>query len=133
MHHDRDAPHGPPETLRVRARSLGAGRFLLTVAGELDHHSADRVLDQVRSALDRGAATVLLDLSDVSFLDSSGITRLLLAHRAVQATGGHLALIAPSEPVKRLLSITGVDQVLPGYPTLDAVPGPDRNHDSAGE
>ncbi|MGK5448628.1 STAS domain-containing protein [Streptomyces radiopugnans] len=120
MHDDRDAPQEPPDKLTMRIRPMSDDRFLLVLAGELDHHNADRIVDGVRSALGAGATTVLLDLSHVSFLDSTGITRLLLADRAVRAAGGRLALIAPSEPVRRLLSLTGVDQVLASHPNRAA-------------
>ncbi|GAA2390950.1 hypothetical protein GCM10010420_13670 [Streptomyces glaucosporus] len=131
MHDDRDAPHPPPETherpeppetLSVEVRPLSGGRLLLVLVGELDHHSADLVTGEVRSALEAGAAAVLLDLSGVSFIDSTGVTRLLLAHRTARAAGGRLALIAPSGPVRRLLSLTGIDRVLACHPTPDAVP-----------
>ncbi|MGK5498143.1 STAS domain-containing protein [Streptomyces sp. URMC 125] len=63
---------------------MSAGRFLLVPTGELGRHNADRVVDGVRSAPGAGATTVLLDLSHVPFLDSTGITRLLLARRAAR-------------------------------------------------
>ncbi|MTE17783.1 anti-sigma factor antagonist [Streptomyces sp. TRM43335] len=119
---DRSDRHEPSQTMEVRARSLAVGRVLLTVTGEFDHHSAHRLTDTLRPALETGVTTVLLDLSGVSFLDSTGVTRLLRAHRDVRAVGGRLALIAPSRPVRRMLSITGVDQVLPDYPTPGDVP-----------
>lgn len=124
----------PPDTLEVRIRSLDRGRILATLTGAFDHHNAHRLTEALQRALDAGAAVVLLDLSEVTFMDSTGVTRLLLARRSARAAGGHLALIAPSRPVKRLLSITGVDRVLPSYPTPQAVPaaGPEPDRDSGG-
>ncbi len=97
-------------------------RRLVTVMGHLDLHTAHHLADALQPLLDRGPHTVLLDLSGVTFLDSTGVTCLITAYRTARSTGVRLALIAPSEPVRKMLQLTGVDQVLDSYPSPEAAP-----------
>lgn len=90
--------------------------YVIEVDGELDHHTTGQLDAAIDHALTRGAAAVLIDLQPTTFLDSSGLNALLTAHRA----GARLALIAPSAAVHRMLSLTGIDRVLPTYPTTEA-------------
>ncbi|MDQ0584297.1 STAS domain-containing protein [Streptomyces rishiriensis] len=120
----RDDGHENPDLLEVHTRPLHDGSFLLTVTGVLDHHTADRLTDALRPVLRAEAPTVLLDLSGVSFLDSTGLTRLLIASRAAGSAGGRLLLVTPSPPVRHMLEITGIDQVISSHPGPDAVPAP---------
>jgi anti-sigma B factor antagonist len=117
-------PAGPDRRshLDVQARALDADRFLVTAAGALDLLTAPQLADALQPLLDTGGRTVLVDLSAVTFLDSTGLTCLIAAYRTTRNTGARLALIAPSPPVRRMLDLTGVDQVLRSYPTPDGVP-----------
>ena len=56
----------------------------------------------------REETEVVLDLSGTAFLDSSGLRAILTAHRKMAGAKGSLLLRAPSEPVTRLLEITGL-------------------------
>lgn len=100
----------------MHARSLDADRFLVTAAGALDLDTAPQLSDALRPLLDAGGHTALVDLAAVTFLDSTGLTCLIAAYRTTMDTGAHLALIAPSPPVQRMLDLTGVSQVLPSSP-----------------
>ncbi|MEU6770212.1 STAS domain-containing protein [Streptomyces sp. NPDC046759] len=94
----------------------------MTVTGHLDLHTAHHLADALQPLLDRDPHTVLVDLSGVTFLDSTGLTCLITAYRTARSTGARLALIAPSQPVRKMLQLTGVDQVLDSYPSPEAAP-----------
>lgn len=66
----------------------------------------------------------VLDLSQVTFCDSSALNAMLLAHRQAQRTGTQLRLASPGGIVARMLELTGADQVFPvdRRPPLDAEP-----------
>jgi anti-sigma B factor antagonist len=65
---------------------------------------------ELKAALERHDAPVLrVDLSGVSFLDSSGLQVLLAAHKRARDGGRRLVLVAPSPTVRRLFEITGLD------------------------
>jgi anti-sigma B factor antagonist len=119
---DRPIPERQAAALAVQVHALAADRRLVTVTGHLDLYTAHRLGDALNPLLDSGHHTVLADLSGVTFLDSTGLTCLINAYRAARRTGSRLALIAPSLPVQRMLQLTGVDQVLDSYPSLDTAP-----------
>jgi len=80
---------------------------VMTVAGELDPHTADDLagaLDDLTSRDD--ISSVTLDLAEVSFIDSSGLRTILTAHEALSSRDAQLTLRSPSEAVHRLLEIT---------------------------
>lgn len=89
---------------------------MIRPVGALDLATSDDVEQQLRSCLDEGHA-VVLDLSEVDFLDSSGMRGILRAHRLAEERGVSFA-IAPGPPaVQRVLHITGL------APRLRFVPG----------
>ncbi|CAL9336697.1 STAS domain-containing protein [Streptomyces griseomycini] len=93
------------------------GIRVLTLAGELDHHTGD----QLRQALDvTGTARprIVIDLGQVTFMDSSGINVLIAAYQNVTQAGGWLRLAAPTDSVLRVLQLVGVDDLVECHPTL---------------
>ncbi|WP_199439814.1 STAS domain-containing protein [Umezawaea beigongshangensis] len=96
--------------LVTTARTSGTGS-VLALAGELDLSTADRV----RSALDALALgpgwRLVLDLSGVTFCDSSGITALVVAHNRARAVNADLVLAGVPDHLVRMLRVVGLDQV----------------------
>lgn len=91
------------------------GGLLLAVTGEVDLHTAPTL----RSALDSAVAEagshgpdVVVDLSGVGFMDSTGLGELVGAHKALARGDGRLHLVPGSDRVARLLAITALDEVL---------------------
>jgi stage II sporulation protein AA (anti-sigma F factor antagonist) len=78
--------------------------------GEIDHHSAK----EIRSQLDNYIITVqpeifAIDLSGITFMDSSGIGLILGRSRLLQECGGRLEIINPQPYIKRVLRLSGID------------------------
>ncbi|MER5882112.1 STAS domain-containing protein [Streptomyces sp. NPDC001910] len=96
--------------------STTAGVRVLTLSGEID---ADNIhlLRQALTCVDAGARMVL-DLGAVTFMDSSAISVLAVAHRGVAGADGWLRMAALSAPVERVVTIVGLDTIIPCYPTL---------------
>lgn len=98
-----------PVTVSVQGRSMSAA-----LSGEIDHHGARAMME----ALDRAIGTHLplrleLDLSGVSFMDSSGLALLIRIHRAMQGLGGSLRVTRiPAQP-RRVLDAAGLDRLIP--------------------
>ena len=86
------------------------GRTVATASGEIDAASADTFERGVRPAIAE-SADLLLDLSEVSFMDSSGLRALMGLHAEVTQRGGHIELVGTSSVVDRLLSVTGLDEL----------------------
>jgi anti-anti-sigma factor len=99
-------PSDPPEfSLAVAAD--GDGRTTVSVAGELDMASADVFATAVREAL--AAGDVVIDLADVSFMDSSGLRALNAAAQQAGEAGRELRVADQMQPgVVRLLELTGM-------------------------
>ncbi|MFD7130573.1 STAS domain-containing protein [Streptomyces sp. NPDC059894] len=93
------------------------GIRVVTLAGEIDHHTGDTL----RHALDASGVLrprIVVDLHQVTFMDSSGINIFIAAHRTLSEAGGWLRLAAVRESVMRTLSIVGVDAVIDCRETL---------------
>jgi stage II sporulation protein AA (anti-sigma F factor antagonist) len=91
---------------------------VLTLAGEIDHTTAD-TFRQALTADDSFPRYTVMDFRDVTFMDSSGINVLVAANNAAQAGGGWLRLAHTPPRVLDLLHIVGLDDLIPLYPTLN--------------
>jgi anti-sigma B factor antagonist len=85
---------------------------------EIDMASADRVGQQLGSALAPGVRTVIADMTATRFCDSSGISALVKAHGQAAANGTELRLAVASPAVLRALTLAGLDQLLAIYLSL---------------
>lgn len=108
-----------PERLLITRTAADDGTCVLSVAGEVDLDGSAQLRDALLSCLDAAPGTVV-DLSEVTFMDSSGINALITAHQAAQANGTRLRLAAPQDAVLRVLQLVGVDTLIPCHPTLGA-------------
>jgi anti-sigma B factor antagonist len=84
---------------------------LIAVVGELDASSAPGLEELAGRLRTEGCITFTLDMSQTTFIDSSGLRSMLALHTDVAKSGtGALSLQAPSDPVARLLEITGLTE-----------------------
>ena len=88
---------------------------VLAVAGEVDLDTAETLRDRVGEALRDRAPELVLDLTAVDFLDSSGLGMLLDVHRRLTDEGGFLRLVIASRHVRRVIDVTGMTAVLDVY------------------
>ncbi|HEY2167341.1 MAG TPA: STAS domain-containing protein [Jatrophihabitantaceae bacterium] len=103
--------------LSVTQQSVG-GYPVLGVRGEVDVYSAPNLKGQL-SAMLPASPTVVVDLSDVAFLDSTGLGALVAARTSAVEAGGNIPLVCPRERILKLFKITGLDQVFQIYPSVD--------------
>ena len=86
----------------------------LRVRGEIDHHSAKEVREQADRAICLyRAKEVCLDLSEVEFMDSSGLGLILGRHAKAAELGGRLTVLNPSARVERILTLAGTERLIP--------------------
>lgn len=88
-------------------------RVRLALDGELDVATASDALARVIDALPARGDLLTLDLRDVTFLDSSGISMLIKASDYLEGMGCHLSLANPSDPVIRVLTMVGLGEHFP--------------------
>ncbi|MFJ6784427.1 STAS domain-containing protein [Streptomyces yangpuensis] len=86
--------------------AVSTDRTILTVSGELDMDTAP-LLTEWADAIDLHGQTLVLDLSHVTFIDSSGLNVLLALRRRVGLAGGTLELVGLCEQALHLLDLTG--------------------------
>lgn len=96
------------------------GASVVEVAGEVDAHTAPTVRDAVEAAIVPGAR-VIVDLSGVSFLDSTGLGVLVTALKHVREADGTLDLVVTSPRVLKVFELTGLDVVIPIHEELGAL------------
>ena len=90
-----------------------AGVGIASVHGDVDIFSAPRLREALDYLVTAGATKVLADLSDVAFIDSTGLGVLVATHRRLLAAGGRLRVVVPPRrKVRHVFEVTGLEQVL---------------------
>jgi anti-sigma B factor antagonist len=92
---------------------------VVAVSGEVDVYSAPALKEKLTELLKSGAKSLVVDLSDVAFLDSTGLGALVEARAATSEAGGTLPIVCGQERILKLFTITGLDGVFDIYPTVD--------------
>jgi anti-anti-sigma factor len=92
---------------------LQADTATVRLAGELDMAAVPRVEEAVASVRSRGADRVIVDLSRLGFVDSSGLRMCITLNDRATAEGWTLRLIRPSGPSLSVFQITGAEENLP--------------------
>jgi anti-sigma B factor antagonist len=121
------APAGADATRLNRSADLSgavaiaehrAGRLsVLSVAGEVDIRTADALRAAIETAATR-VFEIWVNLSETSFMDSSGLHAMAQARTRLAATNLRLALICPDGPVLRVLKLTGFDRMFEIHASL---------------
>jgi RND superfamily putative drug exporter len=96
-----DGPHFEDE-------ALDASTQLLAVAGELDLASVGDLRRRIASAFASGSPQLVIDLSRVTHMDSTGLAELISAHQRAMDLRGRLVLVVTSAPILRTFEIRGV-------------------------
>ncbi|MGW6570132.1 STAS domain-containing protein [Streptomyces sp. NPDC054975] len=86
---------------------------VLSVGGELDMETATMLHHHLANQFLHGRRHLVLDLSGLSFMDSSGLNVLIRAARDAREAQGDLHLVAPTPAVRRILEITGLTVMTP--------------------
>lgn len=92
---------------RVAAHTRGNAQ-VLEVSGELDLAAAASLEEELERALSSGSQLIVIDLKDLDFIDSTGLSVLVRAHQQAQEAGLEMGLVNPGAQVERLLSLTGL-------------------------
>lgn len=92
---------------------------VVRLAGELD--AGDPAFaDTLLAPIDGGACYLIVDMLNVSFIDSSVIRALVLAHRATSEAGGWLRVVYTHHIIRRVVDMCGLTQLLPQYATIES-------------
>lgn len=100
----------PPPRRRVKAKG---GHRILALKGEIDFHRVWKITAQLSDAIKERPEKLVLDLANLSYIDSSGLAALIEALRKVRAYGGMLYLVGMRDDVRTIFEISRLDQVFP--------------------
>jgi anti-sigma B factor antagonist len=101
-------------------RSRSDGYELLEVEGELDIASAPRMIAALNEAFSNLTAPLVVDLTKVVFMDSTGLALLINAHRRVRRRGQGFAILCPDGPLSRIFEIADMVESLRVCSTMTA-------------
>ncbi|NTW38865.1 MAG: STAS domain-containing protein [Cellulomonadaceae bacterium] len=102
----------------VTSRASG-DRTVVEVTGEIDVYTAPVLREELASLVDSEHTNLVVDLSAVSFMDSTGLGVLVGALKKVRTLGGDLALVINEEKILKVFRITALTQVFSIHSTLD--------------
>lgn len=90
------------------------------LGGEIDVYTAPFVREKLDEQIHAGRTDLVVDLSDVTFLDSTGLGVLVGRLKFARTRGGSLRLVGTAERVLRVFAITGLDKVFEIHPDLES-------------
>jgi anti-sigma B factor antagonist len=99
---------------------LPESKNVLPLEGEIDLHVSPRISEQLAEIIRPKPPVVVVDLSRVTYIDSSGLAVLIDAMQNVEEYGGHFALAGLQESVRSIFETARLDQVFAVYPHVDA-------------
>src|SRR4051794_19717277 len=99
-------------SFRMTTGAVDADTHVVELQGELDLATTPHVRAALDAALETGKRFVVLDLSEVGFVDSTTLAVMLAAHRRLEARGGRLVTICTDPLVARVFDMTGLTQQL---------------------
>jgi anti-sigma B factor antagonist len=97
---------------------------ILILFGEIDMHTGPGLRDQVFDLIEDSRLPLIVDLSAVTFCDSTGVNIAVAARKHADSRGVTFAFVGLTDRVDRVFRITGMDRLIPTYATL-----PDAEHD----
>ncbi len=95
-------------------KEVDGSTLTLTVLGEIDHHSAKGLREEIDTLLFyHRPRTLYLVLSEVSFMDSSGLGLILGRYTRMKELGGKMILVQPTRQIEKILALAAMDKTLP--------------------
>ena len=100
--------------------SVGKNALIMKISGEIDH----RYAIQIRNEADKKIVTYpdkkfVIDLSDVTFMDSSAIGAIIGRYKLVKSFGGTIAITGVNSTVGKILEMSGIRKIIPIYASLE--------------
>jgi anti-sigma B factor antagonist len=97
--------------VRATTAQIGADAYVVSVAGELDIATADRLSGELGRTAERGARRVIVDLVGLTFIDSVALGVLTEEARRLRAAGGTFVVVSQDPRILRVFEITGFHRI----------------------
>jgi anti-sigma B factor antagonist len=122
-----DTPGAPFDLVRMDVE----GHPVLVVYGELDVLTSPRLHEAISLVVSEKPAVFLIDMANVTFIDSSALGTLVSAHRHMAEGGGELRLVAVSPTSARVFEVAGLSERFQLFPDMDSATSPAEDPDDA--
>ncbi len=120
--------------MEVSVTSQQSGdRTVVRVAGEIDVYTAPALREELAAQQEAGPVDLVVDLTDVPFMDSTGLGVLVGALKRARTSGGDLRLVISQEKVLKVFRITALTQVFDIHATLEEALAVERRPGVAGD
>ena len=100
--------------------SLPESSNVVSLKGQIDLHVSPKVAESLAALIKQRLSPVVVDLSDVTYIDSSGLAVLINAEQNVETYGGKFMLAGVQPEVQSILEVAGLSQFFLVYPHVDA-------------
>jgi len=94
---------------------------IIDVDGEIDHYVVPELESKIMAFINEGHASVILDFSDVSYIDSAGIALIILSIQRSGPLGGMVGLVVTNENVIKILEIVGITKLAEAFSLYSSV------------
>ncbi|MHB2018154.1 MAG: STAS domain-containing protein [Candidatus Xenobia bacterium] len=108
-------------TVDYKLIALPSSSLLLRVSGEIDLEGVPILRSVLEPHFANGTINLAIDLTEIRYMDSSGLALLLFCHRTLAQKSGSFALVCPHKHLLKVLHITGLDRVFTIYADVDAL------------
>jgi anti-anti-sigma factor len=98
--------------LQTEIRTAEPQHAVLLLAGELDTSNVGQLYEELAQLTREGVLHITIDVAELDFVDSTGLSAIIAAHKRAEASGGELIVLAPSHDMRRLFEVTGIDNYL---------------------
>lgn len=88
---------------------------VIDLSGEIDVYTAPKFKESLINLIEEGYHDIVVDLQDVTFMDSTGLGALVGGLKRVKPLGGSLVLICNQDKILKIFEITGLNKVFPIY------------------
>ncbi len=106
-------------TIAIHVEPLGPRLAVVKLSGRLDLLSAVEVKQRLAAVVNEGSPRLVVDLGEVSFIDSSGLGALISGLKAARLAGGDLRIARPDKQARHILQVSTLDRVLVPYATVE--------------
>ena len=97
--------------VRATTAQIGADAYVVSVSGELDIATADRLAEELERTAERNARRVIVDLVGLTFIDSVALGVLTEEARRLRVAGGTCIVVSQDPRILRVFEITGLDRI----------------------
>lgn len=94
--------------------------LIVMVTGEIDHHSAESIRIKIDNKIEEdGALNLIIDFSEVNFMDSSGIGVIIGRYKKISEVNGKLIIVNPKPQIRRVFELGGLFNIIKEYKNID--------------